>query len=174
MIKIGIDLDGVIIDIHRVWLDMYNFVYRDTMTVDSLTSWDIDKLVKPECGRRIFDLLEFCYPDAPPVEGALGGIEELEGQGFEIYFVTSGFYLEKYKWMKRYNLIADLFDKHLIVCTDKRLINLSLLIDDNPKAIKDYPHIGFLFDQPWNRSAIVKYRVLGWPGILQIIGNVRL
>jgi len=53
-----IDIDGVIADLHTVWLNIYNTEWNDILTPDQITNWNTSQFVKPECGIKIYEIIE--------------------------------------------------------------------------------------------------------------------
>ena len=53
--KIGIDLDSTLNNLDKVWLDRYNNDYNDN--IKEWSQWDMEKIVKPECGKKIYNYL---------------------------------------------------------------------------------------------------------------------
>ena len=55
---LAFDIDGVLADLHTAWLDEYNKDFDDNLTISYITQWEMDKFVKPECGKKIFNYLK--------------------------------------------------------------------------------------------------------------------
>lgn len=172
--KILIDVDGTIADLHTEWLQRYNTDYDDTLTVDKITQWNMEELVKPECGNKIFDYLH--HPDLYSrigfIDGALSSINWLKGHGHQILYVTSGVQESKAKWLYDKGLTTGfwMFAPELIVAHHKHHIKGDLLIDDNPRNCDEFMGKAILFGQPWNDSVLTNhYRASNWPDVIQYI-----
>lgn len=175
MMRILIDIDSVLADIMEVWLPRYNHDYNDDLEKEEITDWEMTKFVKPECGKKIYSYLlqDELYDDMPMVDGALEGVRALERWGHEVFYVTAGFNLGKFRWMKRNGFLGDgyLADRKYIVCYHKNMISGDLIIDDNVDTVKNYPNGGIIFDQPWNRGNYM-LRAVGWDEVLRLVENL--
>lgn len=157
---IAIDVDGVVAALETAWLSRYNRDYNDTMTKEDWTDWDVHKLVKPECGIKIYEYIEdpTIYDEVPPIEGALDGINWFRQAYFRVIYVTNstlGASGAKYNWLQKYNFIDRLDD--YIECKDKFLIRADFIVDDMPKNCWDFSGKAILYNQPWNVNE-------NWPG----------
>lgn len=162
---LGIDIDGVLCDLHAPWLRMYNEEYDDTLSKSAITAWDLSKFVKPECGKRIFDYLDRAdalYDAAPPIAGALGAVERIRKEGFQVYFVTScdgyGSFDAKKDWLVHNGFCEtpDEAHKYTIAAFSKAMVATDILIDDRDKNCQEFTlsrpglRLSVLFPQPWN------------------------
>jgi 5'(3')-deoxyribonucleotidase len=171
--RILVDVDGVLADIHTPWLGMYNADWHDHLRLCDITRWEMHELVKPECGKKIYDYLarpDF-YRRASVIPCALEGVKELRRFG-EVVFVTSGFFETKLEWLSRNGFIgADWrFSKDVVMCQDKSMVIGDVLVDDRPVNLKGFT--GILFDQPWNRSELVYLRAYSWGNVLEIVQDL--
>jgi 5'(3')-deoxyribonucleotidase len=164
--KLLIDIDGVLADIHTPWLGAYNADYDDHLTLADITKWEMHEIVKPECGMKIYKYLENpqLYKRTLQIPGAFDGVNELRRLG-DVVFVTAGFFVEKIEWLFENSFIAGdwRFSKDVIMCQDKSMIQGDWLIDDCPANIRGRQ--GLLFDQPWNRS-VIAFRAIGWRDVV--------
>jgi 5'(3')-deoxyribonucleotidase len=165
---LAIDVDGVVAANHVEWLRRYNKDYNDTMRKKDWTSWGIDKLVKPECGLKIYDYLKdpTLYDNIQPIPGALETIKELSKK-YRIIYVTAT-HIEvsgvKYNWLKKYDFITRIQD--YVECSDKSLIRADYLIDDNIDNVKTFSGTGYIFTQPWNKDWHWLFRINGWDKVV--------
>lgn len=174
--RILVDVDGVIADIHAVWLKMYNADYDDRMTLSDITKWGMHELVKPECGKKIYDYLkhpEF-YLQVPAIENALWGVLKLREDN-EVIFATSGFYSTKVEWLA---LNGFLNGEHqvgsewwrtatdVVIASNKSIIRADCLIDDYPENLRNFSGARLLFDRPWNKGFSDFGRVMNWEDLI--------
>lgn len=149
--RILVDVDCVVLDLMPVWLDRYNADYNDTLTVDRITEWNIEKFVKPECGMRIYKYLEQpdLYDNVRTIGGAWLTIKEFLQEKNEVIYVSAGFYpAPKIKCLQRNGLEVN--ESNFIATARKDCVFGAVLIDDNPKNINEFPYPGILYTQPWN------------------------
>lgn len=164
---IACDADGVTCNLDTPWLARYNRDYNDTMTRAQWTSWDVHNLVKPECGKKIYDYLQdpTLYDDVQPIDGCVEGIRELRDAGHEVIFATTcsfGMTDQKAEWFIRHGLSRDksrgvFLPKDFFPCSDKLKLDAHLLIDDNAETIRGWVNKSrraVLFEYPWNHGLL--------------------
>jgi 5'-nucleotidase len=180
--RILVDVDGVVADIHSIWLKMYNVDYNDSMTVHDIIKWEMHELVKPECGTKIYDYLkqpEFYLP-IPVIKDALWGVWKLR-EDHEVIFVTSGFFSQKVEWLSGNGFLSGecalssekwRTAKDVVITSDKSLIRGDCLIDDYPENLRNFTGAKLLFDSPWNRSISEFPRVMDWDDVIKTIKGI--
>lgn len=178
---IACDVDGVIADINTEWLRRYNFDYDDNVQYDEITAWKMDKFVKPECGKKIFEYLHApdFYDNVVPYPGALEGLWALREFGHEIVFVTycvgPKMAAAKIQWMLDHNVIpspSHVGMNDVILAKRKDMIRADMLIDDYDKNLEGFEGRKLLFDQPWNRHDYELARVKGWGDVVRYVERV--
>ena len=139
--EINVDMDGVLVDLDSVWYTRYNEDYNDNLTPDKVIKWDIQKFVKPECGKKIFDYLKEpnFFNNLPPYPGAVEGIIRLHNMG-HIITIASASILESYegkgKWLAAY--IPFLTKQDVVFLHSKGKLQGDILADDGPHNIIDF------------------------------------
>jgi 5'(3')-deoxyribonucleotidase len=167
-----IDIDDTICDTVPVWIRKYNKKYKDHLKVKNIQEWDLAQYTVPECGIKIYDILEQgnLYKFTKPIPLALDGINALRSLDFEIAYITAGSpkaSVNKYRWLKDHNFwnIKD----HYVQTHSKHLIKGDLMIDDNYNNIINFSGKGLLFNQPWNLKYTYGNRINGWKPIIDDI-----
>ena len=166
---IGVDIDNVLNNLAESVLKIYNADANDDLTLQDIKSYDMSLYVKPQYKQmfpgyyydaRVWDYIE------PDIEG-FKVVNELQKRGHDIYFVTATHpnnVKSKYLWLQGY-CEFDVWDK-VIVCHNKRLIQLDMLIDDYEQNLNYRQGFNVLFNQPWNEDKIVDAeawdRVMNW------------
>jgi len=165
---VAIDVDGVVAKLDEIWLKRYNEDYNDNLTVDQWTEWKIDKLVKPECGKKIYRYIEdpSIYDDVVPYPGSLAKVNLLKLY-FRVIFVTTsteGASGRKYRWLRDWKFIKEQDD--YVECKDKSLVYSHYLLDDNIDNItKPVPYgtrVNILMTRPWNKKYEYSPRMNDW------------
>jgi 5'-nucleotidase len=162
---INIDVDDTIADLKTEWLRRYNNDYNDSLTPSMINAWDLDHLVKPECGEKIYDYLNApdLYEGVRPIAGALYTVQAMRKAGHEITFVTAntrGMCDQKWQWLVDHKFIRKGrgWPKDVIICNAKYKIEGHLFIDDKAEAIIDWVSKrkakAIILDYPWNRADI--------------------
>jgi 5'(3')-deoxyribonucleotidase len=169
----AVDVDGVVADLHSVWLRLYNYDYKDSIKLDDIITYEIQEYVK--CGDKIFDYIEnpLIYSSVLPIFGAKDGINFLRKFG-RVVFVTNstdGAFGAKYFWLKQYGFIDS--KKDYIECKDKNLVRADFLIDDCIDNINSFSGCSILFSQPWNRIYNHPYVLRnGWVSLPEVLARL--
>lgn len=175
--RIGIDIDGTLNDLHKPWLELYAEKSGDRIRKENIFDYDISQFVLPSWNKKIFDLLDTpgIFRNAPVQENAIESVKQLQEWGNEIYFISAfnPFYQsipEKYEWLQEHFEFVDL-RKAVFFCSEKHLINVDVLIDDCFANIENRAmhQIGILYDQPWNHLNNFVNRAKGWEGVMAIL-----
>jgi 5'(3')-deoxyribonucleotidase len=186
--NIIVDLDETIVNLLDPWLFLYNQQYNDFLTVNQLQTYNIHQYVKPECGKKIYDLLSTpgLFLHAAPFPGAISTLQHLTTLGHNIIIVTmvddsidgsKNIERDKRSWCKEY--LWFLPDKNIIVTEDKYTIDGDVFIDDSPEQVinyrKHHPNALIIgIDYPYNKD-IKEYDVklprdhTTWTRILNIL-----
>lgn len=155
---IAVDVDDVCANLIAEWLRKYNDRWNDTLTVADITEWDVDKFVKPECGKKVYHILSEpgLYDRIEPFPWALQAVTELRKLG-RVIFVTSCAARsmdQKFAWLQRHGFLP--FGRgsveNFIACKDKWLIAADILIDDGIHNVDAFPGAAFLVDRIHNHS----------------------
>lgn len=164
--KIGIDLDATLNNLHDTWLELYNKDYNDNLGISDMIKWDIQDVVKPECGSKIFNYLlnPGLFYDLSIVEGAKEVVEFL-AEHYDLYITTAytaETCLDKTRWVQKQKL--SVYKDNIIFINNKSLLDVDYLIDDGPHNFKDFKGIGVIFDMPYNKtlSGDKLVRCKGW------------
>lgn len=163
------DLDGICADLATPWIADYNLLYADKLTLENFTSWDWHKFVKPECGEKLYDIIEQdgYFANLKPMPGAPEAIEALRSAGHEITIVSSptkgrtsaG---DKIAWSVRE---LGLKRQDVIMAHKKELVRGDVLIDDSPKNVQKWlkvnSSLAMSIAYPYNREKITHYEKFG-------------
>lgn len=175
--KIGIDLDSVLNDLLTHWLHKYNEDYGDNLKSTDIHIWEMNLIVKKECGKKIFDCISSpgFFRNLPVIKDSQRVTEWLSTfDEIELYVVTaytSSVCKDKADWLVEH--FPHIKTQNIIFCNDKSLINLDYLIDDSP-----YNFIGFkgeyiVYDYPYNQCLKDKFtRVCNWNEIQDYFRNI--
>lgn len=158
--RIGVDVDDVVADLHTAWLARYNKAHDTMWTPDDMTQWDFEN----DLGCTSEELAKFLTPDiyrvVKPIPGAYATVEALRDMGHEIHFVTScrdeAMFYAKYDWLDRHGfLIASScvwpvgsWTKH----KTKATVPVDLLVDDSIENVTAFPKAAYLVTRPHNRT----------------------
>jgi 5'-nucleotidase len=151
---IAVDLDTTLNNLEEVWIANYNRDYNDNLTPEDMVVWNTAEIVKPECGKKIYDyLLEpnfFLNLDIKP--NAREVMDQLNEDN-EVYIVTAYHYdtcADKARWVIKNLPFLDI-RRQLVFMYDKFMFNADILIDDGAHNITAFPNDVIIFDAPHNR-----------------------
>lgn len=173
-LRIAIDQDQVLADLLGEWLRRYNNDYNDNLTKEQITYWNWHDLVKPECGRKIYNYLDDpdLFRSLPVIEGAREVVKALS-QVADVFVVTSPWNINnvipKYKWLKEH--FPFLNEKNFVFTRNKGIVNADFMIDDKPSNFDDFMGIPLLFDAPHNRGEKRFMRVCNWKDVKIFFDN---
>ena len=181
---IACDVDGVAADLHTEWLRRYNRDYADTLTLDRLTSWDLHRYTKPECGHRVYDYLSDhdLYEHVSPVAGAAAVIDAWRTAGHRVIFLsacTYGMTDQKAQWLVRHGFSLGrkrgALPDDFIPIREKHLVRADVLIDDAPHNLEAWWHHNrrpsVVVSMPYNFTLRLPgmLRASDWPGIAHAV-----
>ena len=90
---VHLDSDGPLTDLSTSWCANYNKKYNDNLPVSAFRDWvDIENLVKPECGEKVFDLMKEpgMFARLQPMPGAVECLKRLNANPkLDCYILTS-------------------------------------------------------------------------------------
>ena len=180
---IGIDIDGVIVDLGTAMLPILSEVCAKSVAYQDLCSWDLGKALNIDeetmnhTWERLFDSDALRY--APPIDGAINGLSALREH--EIWLVTSrpistqGLTLS---WLHDNRIHYDqiVFDRR----GDKLAVGptFSIFVEDfldEAVTIAKADIFTILFDQPWNQALKLPSnckRAYNWDDVVQLINNL--
>lgn len=167
---IFVDVDDVCAKLAPIWLGLYNKDYDDNLTEGDISDWGIDKLVKPECGIKIYHYLKDpkIYDPVLPTSGALEGVNNLREMGLRVLFATAcpvevaG---RKFHWLREYGFIKK--ERDYIEIRDKSLLKGDYMIDDNYDNCNTFSGRGYLMKAPWNIKYNWDYRAENWEDFIK-------
>jgi 5'(3')-deoxyribonucleotidase len=175
--KVGIDLDGTLADIHTPWLDRVNRHIDANYSLKDWTDWGASFLHK----HGITDSLSFLSPDiydiAKPIPGAAEGIKRLMNiEGIELVCVSANPFKndEDYKVAKK-----EWLSKHVPELAEgvqfarvKRGLGLNVLIDDGPEHFENPDFTGVLVVRPWNHYVNTEHKLHDWDNAHEIVQTI--
>lgn len=159
-LRIGCDSDGVVCDLDHAWylwyLKNHGHIEKEVM----YRGWDVAKNVP--VGDKVFDAWSEpgFFRNLKPYKGAVEALKTLNNNS-DLYIVTSASgepeaLKDKALWYKEHTKFLDV-NEQLIICHDKFIVDVDVLIDDRPSNIIDFVNFkksraGFLIRQRHNRD----------------------
>lgn len=171
---IGVDLDDVLWDLLDAWLQRYNSIVDANVKPDDITSWNIEQYILPNTKEILFYILEQkdFWDTVRPMNGAVEALYRLVNDGYNIYIVTASDYRTIPAKLKCFfRLFPFIRQDQVVVTKEKQLLDLDVMIDDNPENLCHASYDKLLFDRPsnqWVDKEDLK-RVYTWAEIYQFI-----
>jgi len=191
--KIGIDLDGVVVDIMTPILKYYNEKYDVSFTYSDLFShdlWNVFSITREESTSRVLEIMDGLEFDE--IEARDGAIETLRklSENNELVVVTSrpvSFEEKTTKWIGKYlpGVFSGVFftnqyskdskDKQTTKSAICRAEGVEILLEDHDFQVNDCSEVCkkiIVFDQPWNLGRALPenaVRVKNWDDVLRLV-----
>lgn len=168
-----VDMDGVLENLHEVWIDWLNIRYDTNVKVADLEEWDISTVFPDLSRNQIFAPLreEGLWRNVEPLGGAAEVIEGFQDSGFKVVVLTAAHpdtVVLKYQWLREHFPMIKYND--VIFANQKQLVMGDVLIDDAPHNLIGGGYNKFLFDAPYNEKwrpphGLAYTRVFDWGDI---------
>jgi 5'-nucleotidase len=167
--RVLIDMDGVIADFERGFLERWKHKHPDKpyVPLEQRNTFFILQQYPPEFRdliREVFRTPGF-FRDLPAIPGGAEALVDMAANGIEVFICTTPFrdyrncVLEKYEWVDRH--LGGKWVERIILTPDKTIVDADYLIDDKPTitggANPRWTHI--LYDDARNRSEAGRKRL---------------
>lgn len=181
--RIGIDLDDVLVDFTGTWTAAYNREFAAGLTPRDITAWDLLQFTHFGTATELWAWMGEAvlgdWADANPVPGALDGVRQLADDGHELVIITSkavGWEWVAYHWLALHNVPA----REVHVTSDKASVPVcDIYLDDGPHNLKAYseahPEAWVVrYRQPWNFEIPSCWNdtVQSWPEFLALVDEL--
>lgn len=172
MKTIAVDMDGVLADVYRQFIDMH---FRDTG--EQLDTKTIRGLKE----REAFPLLEKhvhaagFFENAPLIPGAKEALKQIHEQ-YKVFIVSAATEFprslqEKQSWLNRHFPFIPW--QQMVFCGSKEIIRTDIMIDDHFKNLDAFQGKTYLFTQPHNENASSgrHLRVNSWEELVGLLAT---
>ncbi|MFQ5556362.1 MAG: hypothetical protein ACE5GB_02470 [Acidimicrobiales bacterium] len=182
-IRLGIDLDGVVVDFNRGWVERYNRDFDACLSPDDIVEWDA-----PLELTHFADMSEFwswartcgegrsLFRPLRPYPGALEALGTLAAEGHRLVILTTKPHFavhDTYEWLAEHRVptteVHILDHKSAVECdvyVDDADHNLAALLRDRPGAVV------CRYVRPWNRHHPGARDVEGWSDLREVVWQV--
>ena len=152
------DMDGILVNLLKHWLDVYNERHDDDVRMRDITSWAMHSHVKIGVGIYKIPAEKGFFDSAPPMPGAIGAFKASQKHGHENLICSSPYYnpdsaRAKHAWCQRY-LGVKASDVTLTHKKDWLAGAVDTIIDDKPETIEQFAALGkevITIAYPYNR-----------------------
>lgn len=157
-IRIGIDVDDVLLNTTDAWLIRHNELTGDNVVPDDIKSWDIAQYIHKGNRDSFFNILHenLFWRTVGAVDGSITYLWKLinEHDDIDVYIVTATYPDTAPAKIRRLLNHFPFIDEQSIVLTSaKHIIDVDILIDDNPANLCSMKSgcAKILFDRPHNQ-----------------------
>lgn len=182
--RILVDVDGVQANLTTPFLNILHRYWDVTKTEADWVDWcpvkagicDIQ-----EQADAIFRMIGHHVHAFADLPGSRAGVQSLRDAGHQVIALTAPIHTPEWlygraTWLK----MRGFTDRTIVFTRDKSLIPGDVLIEDNPEYAREWAAAHprgavLLYDQPWNRSAVVPSngrRVKSWAQVLDSVVSV--
>ena len=176
---IGVDLDDVLWGLLDAWLLRYNEITDDNVLPGDIKSWDIAQYIHKGTKEMLFYILEQSdfWEMVQPYTDAQEYLKKLVDGGYDVVIVTASSHKTLNAKLERfYKLFLFIKTEQVIVTKRKQMIDMDVLIDDNPENLRDASYRSILFNTPhneaFNETEIGAVRMHDWREIYEYITEV--
>jgi 5'(3')-deoxyribonucleotidase len=174
-------MDSTLNDFTSAYVFYYNYYFNDTVSLnhDDLYQYEISKCIPgisddiAELRKRIIFNVPGYWYNIPPKPGIYDAVSWIYSH-FNTYILTSPWLDsatcidEKIKWIEKH---LPFFNRNRIVFSmTKSIIHPhSILIDDKPQNLEEFPGIKIAFHYPFNKDMNVDGRIQSWSNAQQVL-----
>jgi uncharacterized HAD superfamily protein len=160
-LRIALDLDGVLADLHSVLLEKFSRIAKRRITVDMISQWDAADKISPGLTASYESAWEEYNPEEiATYEQNVGTLVDRIRKAAPVDIVTAHAETSQVgigRWLELHRVP---FDKLVLVGKGNGAHKLSMVnncdvfIDDNPNLAENAPSniLVFLYSQPWNQN----------------------
>ena len=181
--KFGIDIDGTIVDTHRVAVEVYNRVLKKQVRIEDVEEFYLDKaygLTREEGSKLWHELEEEIYNAGLPFPHSQEVLNRLIEEGHEVYYITARPGVTKVReitiaWLRKHgfpytenNLHMDSYDKAKVALE----LGIDLFFEDAPRHLERLLEKGVptvIVDAAYNRQYTSCRRIKNWREVYEIL-----
>ena len=178
ILKIGIDLDNVVVNTTEAVIEYLNERIPDlNLKIDDVKEYWLEKNLPAGYSRLVKEAFEskYMWKKVKLIKYAKKYIKKLYQEGHEIYFVTSSLPETLRKKIKHLSRNLSFFpegyvESHTINIRQKQLLKLDILLDDcMDNLVGDISYEPLCMGYPWNEDDGRVGHVYGWPEAYNVI-----
>ena len=159
--RIAFDIDDVLWDLNKCWLDEYNLYNTngEHFSSEQVKSWNIENCLKPQNPNLFWAILsnkgtwsaidKYIYNNTKELLEQLNAAPHID-----LYIVTASHPNNlTYKLPAFFRNFQFINWKQLIICQDKTMLDMDLWVDDKPELMEKLHALGkkcAMVSKPWN------------------------
>ena len=169
--SIAIDMDGVIADTEKHFLNWYEKDYGMKIHPDDLLGKEENEAFPGKNAARKFVLTAGFFRTLPVMAGAVEAVKQLNDK-FEVYIVSAAMEFpqslpEKLEWLNEH--FPFIGWRNIIFCGDKSIINTDFMIDDHIKNLDVFKGKAIMFNAFHNVNYNHHIRVKNWVEVIELM-----
>lgn len=154
-LRIGFDVDDVVNNFMNTAIEIYNERNYQSLTLDVFSEYGIGNCVDKTTADEIRNIFvsDELWDRISPAQYSIDIVKDLVQRGHQVYFISACSactHKNKSGWLNS-NFPFVPAENH-IYTYHKGLLNLDILIDDNPDHFKRGAFTRVLVDKPWNQN----------------------
>ena len=183
MLRIALDLDGVLADTMRLWIKLWRRRTGQMIEFEDLDEWDFWRRLGISEG-KFMDVMNDAWRlwrIMPPTESSLSDkVRKIKRFGRVDIVTARPRVTERYvlNWLRLHEIP---YDEYVWIrsCREKPRLNYDVYIDDSPLIVDGCMRRGrllILYDRPWNRRVqenIHVRRIKSLSQVSEILGRLR-
>lgn len=153
---IAVDMDDVLVNLLEAWLNFLNKKHNLSVKKSDVVDWDMKKVYPTLSDKELYGVLnlEELWQTVTPLPYAYHYLKRLYDEGYKIKVVTASHY--KTIAPKLINALFPYYNfltyKDIIVCSDKKLIQADIIVDDYHENLRGCKGVKFLMNAPYNQN----------------------
>lgn len=170
MARILVDMDGVLCNMIKKWLRLYNEEYGENIEANTLVTWGPHRYAR--AGKAIYKYLSRpgFFRDLEPIPHAIEGVHALIRRGHDVVIVTAAKngHRDKIDWIRQH--LPFLPQDNIVFAHRKALVRGDILFDDAPHNLRAFEEYGLPVAMAYRYNEEVKCpRVPDWPAFLDLV-----
>lgn len=159
MKTIKIDCDGVLRDMLTTMCELYNHFFKDNLTPDDVTNFNVNKVFTKCPNPEEFFFKEYSsyvYLNSPVCEKAKEAMDLIHEKGYHIIIVstqpTYDRQLYTLQWLRNNHIYYD----SICFTNEKQIVSGDIVVDDYEKNLSNCHELEkILIDAPYNREITI-------------------
>ena len=172
--KIAVDMDNVLVDIEKHFIDWYEKYYGIRIDKEKLLGIPEEEAFPDKEAVRKFLFTPGFFRTAPVMDGAIKAMDVLLNK-FDVFIVSAAMefpqsLIEKVEWLKEY--FPAISWQNIVLCGDKSIVHCDYLIDDHIKNLDFFKGQPLLFSASHNALHNHHKRLNDWKEVLEYFESV--
>lgn len=145
-------MDDTMFPLNELIIPLYNEKYNDNLTIDKITDYNFNHILKPECKDYWGEFMsDDIINQMQPLEDSVWVLKQFSNL-IDLYCVTSG---HPYTMGARHDLMSEHHSTwynqiRMYRMPNKSFLPFEFMIDDYLEHFRGFEGVGLLLNRPWN------------------------